>query len=200
MKPTIFLIFTLYSTLAFSQIRTPEAYISFSGFYNSDLKSNTYFNLAAGAELFTYKFIAPEIDATFYFGSNAEESFSSWVGGLGPKLFLDDTAVRYALIPKYHWGNQASERDEASSENTAITQKATQKFNFWSFSLGDKFSGRERKGKTGIYLTYTGFDAGKTLNQLATDNQTEMANNVNTRAIGLTVRLLTGFSKHRKEP
>ena len=107
--------------------------------------------------------------------------------------------MRYTLIPKYHWGKQTSELDEISEDNGIINQKVTQRFNFWSFSVGVEFSGRERKGKTGIYLTYTGFDAGKTLNQLTADNQTELANNVNTKAIGLTVRLLTGFSKHRKE-
>jgi len=215
MKPAVFLTLLFSFICSYSQVQPPEAYISFGGFFEEQLKPNAYFNFSLGTELFAYKFIAPEIDYTYYFGGDENEdsevdnmgdinfrsslhrNFDSWVWGVGPKLFIQDDYNRFVFIPKYHFGRQKSTGNYYDSLDLDIEQESKTKFNFWSFSLGYEFIGEERIGKTGIYLTYTGFNAGKSLNQLDFFEPGYNQNNYNTKAIGLTVRLSSGFGKRK---
>lgn len=215
MKP-IFLFALIFTTShSNSQVQPPEAFISFSGYYEEQIEPNSYYNFSIGTELFAYKFIAPEIDISYYFGTDGTEDlkignsgnndfrsalhkqFDSWVWGIGPKLFLEDDNNRLVLIPKYHFGKQKAVGKYFDSLDTEIEQEFKNKFNFWSFSIGYEFVGEERIGKTGIYLTYTGFNAGKSLNLLDFSSQGFNQNNYNTKAIGITVRLSSGFGKRK---
>lgn len=215
MKPIPLIILLLFTNSAISQVEPPEAYISISGFYEEQLEPNSYYNFSIGSELFAYKFIAPEIDYTFYFGGDENEdwemdntgdigfrsilnrNFDSWVWGLGPKLFLPNDDYRIVFIPKYHSGTQKARGSYFDSNDLDIDKESKTKFNFWSFSLGYEFLGEDKIGKLGIYLTYTGFNAGKSLNKLDFSEQDYNKNNYNTKAIGITVRLSSGFGKRK---
>lgn len=215
MKPILFLLLFLTFNLAVSQVHPPETFISFGGFFEEQFETNSYYNIAVGTELFAYKFIAPEIDFTLYFGGDENEdwelddtgdigfrsilnrSFVSGVWGFGPKLYLPDDGYRFVFIPKFHFGSQKASGTYYDSLDFDIEQVVKTTFNFWSFSVGYEFLGEERIGKTGIYLTYTGFNAGKSLNKLDFLEQGYHKSNYKTKAIGITVRLSSGFGKRK---
>lgn len=215
MKPILFLPLLFFTSNSFSQIRSPEAFISFGGFFEEELDPNAYLGLSVGTELFALKFFAPEIDLTFYSGVRKDEDwtidnqgeidfrsymrwdFDSWVWGFGPKFFIQDDYNRVVLIPKYHFGKQTANGQYWDSDNLKVKQRTNTKFNFWTVSLGYELVHKDKIGKIGIYLTYTGFNAGKSLNQLDFLEQGYGKRNFNTKAIGLTVRLSTGFGKRK---
>ncbi|SHG77231.1 hypothetical protein [Flagellimonas flava] len=216
MKTLTSFLFISFASYCFAQLQPPEAYISFSGFYEDEFEPSAYLNFSVGTELFALKHVAPEVDITYYFGGRSDEDwdvgpsgeidfrsfldrfFDAWVWGAGPKLFIQDDYNRLVFIPKYHFGNQRAIGDYFDSNEIDERQEVKSKFNFWTFSLGYEFLGVDKIGKLGLYLTYTAFNAGKSLNQLDFSELGYHKQNFNTKAIGVTVRLSTGFGK-RKE-
>lgn len=215
MKPILSLLLFISSSALCAQIQPPEAYLSFSGFYEDEFEPSAFLNFSVGSELFAFKHLAPEVDLTYYFGGRSDEDwdadtmgninfrsemnrfFDAWVWGIGPKFFIQDEYNRVVLIPKYHFGNQRAIGDYADSNQGHKRQENREQFNFWTVSLGYEFLGVDKIGKLGLYLTYTGFNAGKSLNQLDFINEGYGKRNFNTKAIGITVRLSTGFGKRK---
>ncbi|TMU54910.1 hypothetical protein [Flagellimonas algicola] len=209
-----FLLFTSLS-ISYSQMQPPEAFISFAAFYEDEFEPSAYLNFSVGSELFALKYMAPEVDVTYYFGGRSDEDwaidpsgdigfrsflnrfFDAWFWGVGPKFFIQDNYSRVVFIPKYHFGNQRAIGDYTDTNQIDIRQVTKSKFNFWTFSLGYEFLAVDKIGKLGLYLTYTAFNAGKSLNQLDFSEQDYHKQNFNTKAIGITVRLSTGFGKRK---
>ena len=196
MRLTVLSILLLKGLLSFSQINQPEAYLSFSFFPTDIIEKDGYYNFSVGGELFSYKFIAPEVEATFYFGSMEGVPFTSWVGGIGPKIIFDDDPNQFVLIPKYHFGSQVSNDAFYNEDDLLIEVEARTSFNFWSFAAGYEILSEEKVAKIGIYITYTGFNAGKTVNEVIETIEGTRPS-YSTRAIGISVRLSTGFSKRK---
>ncbi|MCL6266821.1 hypothetical protein [Flagellimonas myxillae] len=215
MKPLLPVFFLFVVSSNFAQLQPPEAYISFAGFFEEEFEPSAYLNISVGSELFALKHLAPEVDVTYYFGGQSYEDwaidpsgdigfrsflnrfFDAWVWGVGPKFFIQDEYNRVVFIPKYHFGTQRATGEYADSNQMEKQQETKIDFNFWAFSLGYEFLATDTIGKLGLYLTYTAFNAGKSLNQLDFSDQGYYKQNFNTKAIGITVRLSTGFGKRR---
>lgn len=215
MKSTFATLLFGFSIATYSQVQFPEAYLEFGGYFEEQLDVSSYYDISIGVEPFAYKFIAPDVEISYYFGSDQDEdwdfdesgeisfrsylnrNFDAWVWGIGPKLFLEDDFSRIVLIPKYHFGTQKATGDYVDSNQLELRQVVKSKFNYWSVSLGYEFLGVDTVGKLGIYLTYSGFNAGKSLNQIDYSEFGYGRGRYNTKAIGVGVRLSTGFKKRR---
>lgn len=215
------LILTLLTLLSFnfgiSQLRPPEAYVEFGGYFEEQFEElSSYYFLSLGAEPISYKFIALDVNYGIYFGgdndayfddinrdaeidfrSNLDLDFWAWVFGVGPKFIIDDDLGQFVVIPKYHFSNQTAKGNYLDSEGLELEQKETATFNYWSLTFGLEFLREESVGQLGVYLTYTRFDAGKSLNQLDFSEVFTDTERYKTPAIGIAVRLSSGFRKRK---
>ncbi|MBC9795100.1 hypothetical protein [Sinomicrobium weinanense] len=119
--------FWLGTTIILGQRLTPPRfYAGFEGFNRNILfKEEGYIGFMAGSELFSFKFIAPELEVGYYtgtLGKNEEAGqnalppgydgpatisgytsggFHGWSFSLTPKLFFGDEDFRFLILPKY---------------------------------------------------------------------------------------------------
>jgi len=199
----------------FSQFSTPKIFGEIGGFYEEQFEPspNMYLKLSAGAELFSFKFIAPEIDVSYYIASDEDEnsdfdnlgnlSYKSFLNrkanaviwGFAPKLFYGDEEYRLVLIPKYNFGNIQATGKFIDSDSIEIVKKSEADIHFWSFALGIEGYGWSDNTVCGLYLIHTGFNAGKALNKLNFTTEDYPNENYNSKAIGLSFRIAYNFKK-----
>jgi len=217
MKSTITFLSILIFYTAKSQLRPPEFYVEGSGFFEEQFEPlSSYYAIGVGTEPLSYKFIALDLNYTFYFGGDEDEQFDdfdrdgeidfrsrlyrdfwAWNFGVGPKLIFEDDYLQFVIMPKYHFAQQTAKGDFADSEGLDLGQKIKFNSNHWSLALGFEFMGEEKVGKFGVYLHYTRFNAGKSLNQLDFENQGYTNDRYNTPDIGITFRVSSGFKKRK---
>jgi len=215
MKTTKLFLLFLVPLFGCAQFSTPEIFLELGGFYEDEFEPSVYVKVAAGAELFSYKFIAPEIDISYYGGGAEDEDFtfdgnginyrsilhrnmSGFVWGFAPKLFYEDDSYRLVLIPKYNFGTIKGNGGFLDSEDLRIEKSASTKIHFWSFALGIEGDAWRNSPKIGIYLIYSGLNGGPALNQLDFEENGYPGQNYNTKALGLSFRLNYDFK--RKNP
>ncbi len=222
MKPKCFkigyLLLTLISSLlSFSisaQDKAPASfYAEVTGFYEEQL-DGIYLQFDLGTELFRYQWIAPDLSISLLYGSVSDEdfddrnrdgeidfrsfnsqSFVGWNAAFGTKFIIDDDPGQFILLPKYHFGKQEATGEYSDTDDIISKTKAFANSNHWSLSAGYEFLSPKYYNQFGVYLRYTRFNAGKTLNHLNPENQTYYRTNFNTPAIGITLRFSTSFSK-----
>jgi len=78
MKKALTTFFILFSLTLFSQIDTPEIYIDLGVYFEDEFepKPRIYSNASIGLELFSYKFIAPEIEIAYFAGTDLSETYT----------------------------------------------------------------------------------------------------------------------------
>ncbi|WP_299432058.1 hypothetical protein [uncultured Maribacter sp.] len=207
----------VFPVLVFNQFSTPKVFGEIGGFYEEQFEPspNVYLKLSAGAELFSYKFLAPEIDISYYKGNDEDEnsdfdnlgmvnykSFlkrdaSTVIWGFAPKLFYGDEEYRLVLIPKYSFGTIHATGNLIDSNSLEIEKKSKADIHFWSFAFGIEGYGWSDNTICGLYLIYTGFNAGKALNKLDFTAEDFSNENYNTKAIGLSFRIAYNFKKNK---
>lgn len=220
MKKTILQVILFLPVLAFNQVSPPELFLEGSMFFEEQFEPNAYIKISTGAELFSYKFVAPEIEVAYFAGGDVNEvfdadetgainyksvlstDFDAVIWGFAPKIFYQLEHSRWVLIPKYHFGNLNGEASFFDSDDVKIEKQVKTKINFWSFSFGYEGKASPKNSNSpnlGIYLTYTGFNAGKVLNQFNFKDKGYHSDNYSTKAIGVSVRISTDFKKHSKK-
>ncbi|WP_291869530.1 hypothetical protein [Maribacter sp.] len=193
----IYLLLILTSPFfVFSQVSGPEIFAEYSVFYNSDLKSSVNHKITAGSELFSFKYLCPEIEIAYTFGAheNSKIPFTSFAFGFSPKLILQEEKSRWVFIPKYHLGKITAENFDTNNNITTYKDK----INFWSFAIGLEIKSNHNvsnREKWGVYLIYNGFNARPTMNKI---NFEQLKIN-NTQSIGLSFRISTNFKRVDKE-
>ncbi|MDC6366335.1 MULTISPECIES: hypothetical protein [Flavobacteriaceae] len=212
---TLFILFSFF--LSSAQLRPPEAYVEIGGHFEEQFEPLwSYYHVSVGAEPLSYKFIALDVNYSYYFGGDEDEDiddfdrdgeidfrsrlyrdFSAWVGGIGPKFIFDDDTSQFVIIPKYHFGNVKAKGDYSDSDGLEIDQETKENINYWSLSIGYEFLSEESVGRFGIYLSYTRFNAGKALNKLDFEQAGYSPGRYNTPAIGVTLRFSSGFKKQK---
>jgi hypothetical protein len=202
---TIF-IFGFLCVKSFSQIESTEIYGGVGYYRHTGFDGNSYFHARGGLQLFSYKFFSPEVDFTYYFGgyevignrdfetnfpiSILKKDFQGSIIGISPKLFFGDSELRLVLVPKYHFGSTRVEGIVTRDTNpSTIRQRLNSKLNFWSFSVGLEGELENERFKLGAYLTYTGFNAGRTLNDITFEADGFENSRTNTSTLGLAIRL-----------
>ena len=218
MKKALTTFFILVSFTLFSQIDTPEIYIDLGVYFEDEFepKPRIYSNASIGVELFSYKFIAPEIEIAYFAGADLSETYtfniddgteSGWglrrsmeasVITLSPKLFYGDKELRFVLIPEYNIANIRAKGVYAEISREKVIQYARAKSYFWSASMGLEGFAWSESTRFGLYLNYSALDAGKALNQLDFDQQQGFSQNYNTKTLGLSVRLMYNFKSKAK--
>ena len=213
-----YLLLTLISSLLPSSISAQDKaptsfYAEATGFYEEQL-DGVYLQFDLGTELFRYQWIAPDLSINLLYGSVSDEdfddrnrdgeidfrsfdsqSFVAWNAAFGAKFIIDDDPGQFILLPKYHFGKQEATGEYSDTEANVSKTRAFANSNHWSVSAGYEFLSLKNYNQFGIYLRYTRFNAGKTLNHLNPENQTYHRTNFNTPAIGITLRFSTSFSK-----
>ena len=215
MKPIQNFILLLFPVFSFCQLSTPELYGEYNLFLDEELNSSVYHKISFGSQLTSFKYIAPEIDVSYYFGANtlnrfdAEQTgpatywaslhhfFEGFMWGLSPKLFYEEQGTKIVLIPKYHFGKVRAEGNFLDSEGVALEKKTKSKLHYWSFALGIEESKWSKNETYGFYLYCSGFNAGNALNSLNFSEQQLSKNNYNTRTFGIGFRVSHNFKKSK---
>ncbi|TLP77358.1 hypothetical protein [Maribacter sp. ACAM166] len=83
------------------------------------------------------------------------------------------------------------------SDDLSIEQEIKTRIYYWSFALGIEESKWSNNATYGFYLNYSGFNAGKALNQLDFKNQKFQKDNFNTRTVGLGMRISYSFKRNK---
>lgn len=188
--------------------KVPEVYGGVGYYRHTGFDDNAYYHLRLGSELFSYKFMAPEVDFTYYFGGNNRvgerddqtglpssrlfRNFRGSVWGLAPKFYYGDGESRLVLIPKYHFGSVSSEGLVDALDGQSPTLETNSKLSFWSFSIGIEDEFDFERFKIGLYLTYTGFNAGKSINKISFPSYGFGNSDIETSTLGLNLRI--GYS------
>lgn len=207
--PVLVLFFLNY--YCFSQLASPSLYGEYSVFIDPEFNGNIFHKITFGSELTSFKFIAPEVDVSYYYGINSQEKhfaeqtgpstydaylnehFEGFIWGFSPKLFYEEEGTRVVLIPKYHFGKIHAKGNFLDSDNLALEKEVKTKMYYWSFALGIEESKWSANATYGFYLIYNGLNTGKSLNQLNFNAQQFSKDNYNTRTIGLGIRISYDF-------
>lgn len=214
MKISAYLFSFLFTGICFSQFATPELYAEYNLSIDTAFDSSIYHKITLGSQLTSYKWIAPEVEVSYYFGINSEERsaaeqsgpatyianfnafFEGFMWGLAPKLFYEDAGTRLVFIPKYHFGKVRAEGNFIDSEELSIEKEVKSNLNYWSFTLGIEESKWSNAATYGFYLYYSGFNAGEALNQLNFSEQGFFKDNYNTKTVGLGIRISYNFKRN----
>lgn len=213
----IFAIAVIFHSLnCLGQIALPNFYGEYSIFIDPEFNDNTFHKITFGSELTSFKFIAPEVDVSYYYGINSQENhfaeqtgpssydaylneyFKGFIWGFSPKLYYEEEGTRVVLIPKYHFGKIKATGDFFDSDYVSLEKEIKSKMYYWSFALGIEESKWSNNATYGFYLIYNGLNAGKALNELDFDAQSFTKDNYNTRTVGIGIRISYNF-KTRKQ-
>ncbi len=213
MKPfllfkSLFILLITVANGSYAQLNeVPQVYAGLGYYRHTSFDADSYYHVRAGVQILSYRFISPEIDFTYYFGGNervvnrdldsgspnvvVSRQFRGLIWGVALKLFYGDEDLRLVVIPKYHFGKVTSQGLLSTSTNIRIPRKNSEAtLNFWSFSIGmEGLLGSDRL-KMGAYLVYTGFDAGKAMNQIGFPSEGFIKSSIETSTLGLNVRVL----------
>lgn len=189
----------------------PKLYAGAKPIYDKGFESNLYGGFELGAELFRFKFIAPEIGVNYYSGQpnefeqlNFESSppqatarfdgrFNSFNFSVAPKFIFGNEEAALVLLPEYNIGSiKASERFFRRNANQYdLTEEVSGRssHSFWTFSAGVEgdFFGLDRI-KFSLLVTYSTLNSEKAFEDL---QFSETANNYkegSTDGLGLTFR------------
>jgi len=216
MKKTLPTFFFFTSLALFAQIDTPEVYVDFGVYFEDEFepKPRIYSNASIGIELFSYKFIAPEIEIAYFTGSDLSESYntnldngtqSGWglrrsmeasVIALSPKLFYGDKDFRFVLIPEYNMANIRAKGVYSEISQKNVVKYARAKTYFWSASFGIEGYAWSDNTRFGFYLNYSALNAGDALNELTFEQQNFSPLNYNTKTLGASLRIIYSFKSN----
>ncbi|MFS4418396.1 hypothetical protein [Maribacter sp. 2307ULW6-5] len=190
----------------YSQIdKSTEAYVGLGYYRHTGFDNNAYYHARLGLEIFSFKFISPEIDFTYYFGGNDRigernlqtglpisrllKNFRGGIWGISPKIYICDIDSRLVFIPKYHFGSVSADGLVITPNGRDDITETKSRIAFWSFSVGFENLIDNDRLTLGIYLTYTGFDAGESLNDISSPDFGFPNSETETSTIGLTARI-----------
>ncbi|MGM0391974.1 MAG: hypothetical protein ACQEQB_09520 [Bacteroidota bacterium] len=152
-------LFFLATSLNVGAQNHPVVYAGFEYYRNTGFNNNSIGNFNVGAQVYQWKFFAPEIGYDLYFGAlndqnilnpddpngksvqRLEKSFNASLITISPKLKFGKEDAFLIISPKYHIGNVNGKGDYFVLMNNGAygleeRQKATVPVSFWSFSLG----------------------------------------------------------------
>ncbi|VAW16108.1 hypothetical protein MNBD_BACTEROID03-1283 [hydrothermal vent metagenome] len=213
---SVFVLFLMAPTCSNAQLdEIPKLYAGLGYYRHTSFDDDSYYHVRVGAQILSYKFVSPEIDFTYYFGGNERvvrsdletgfptsvvfRVFRGLIWGAALKLFYGDEDLRLVVIPKYHFGKVTSEGLLSTSANNRIPKKnAMAILNYWSFSIGMEGVLNAERFKIGAYLVYTGFDAGRAMNQIEFPSEGFTGSSIETSTLGLNVRVLYSLWKVEK--
>ncbi len=189
----------------------PVLYAGAKAFYNKGYESNVYGGFEAGAEVFRFKFIAPEIGINYFTGQPIEiedldlESlppqgtakydgrFHSFNFSIAPKFIFGDDVAALVFLPEYNFGKmKVSERYfQRQNDHYILSEEVSNSgsHSFWSFSAGvegDFFS--LESIKFSLLLTYTTLNSEEGFEDLQFSETTYNYREGSADGLGLTFR------------
>ncbi|PCJ95395.1 MAG: hypothetical protein COA50_09320 [Flavobacteriaceae bacterium] len=211
-KKSIILFLFLFKVLfIIAQVKPPKVYGGIGFYLAPDLEGSGYADFTAGIEVFSYKFIAPEIEVSYFIGGIEtltetdengydskifDKAFNATIVSITPKLFFwEGEGLRLVVIPKYSFADIT-----VRAKVTGITDfyakteafyESKRQLNFWSFGAGIEGELNNEKIHIGGYLIYTGFDVSKGIKEfeLGGFNVSRFA----TKTLGINIRVMYSF-------
>lgn len=151
--------FTIVFSSELKAQKHPVFYGGFEYYRHTDFNNDMFGSFNAGAQVYQWKFLAPEVGFDFYFGSadrktvtsssdlNAQplavldRQSSAVLLTLSPKIKLGKDDAFITISPKYHIGNLKAKGNYLLLKNNGEygleeQQKVSVPVSFWSFSVG----------------------------------------------------------------
>lgn len=190
----------------------PVFYAGFEYYRHSNFENNMFGSLNLGAQVYQWKFFAPEVGLDFYAGSpneieiknpsdfNAqataifEKDFSTVLFTLSPKLKFGKDDAFITLSPKYHVGTLKAKGEFLSlmsNGNYGLEeeQKVSVPVSFWSFAVGvEGLAIRTDSYWFTLSLHYTLLDVDKAFKELDFSKRSIEKSFTNSSTIGLGLR------------
>ena len=148
---------TLFGFSSFAQVK-PVLYGGVDYYRNTGFVSNAYANVNVGAQVFKWKFLAPEMGFEFHFGSpndleqlhpqdpngrppsKLETRFSSATFSVAPKIVFGNKEAAVVFVPQYNFGKITARGDLLKDSGKQYVLEEQQKVSgstqFWSFAAG----------------------------------------------------------------
>ncbi|PKB18869.1 hypothetical protein [Flavobacterium sp. 5] len=199
MKKIVFIIFLAISLNAKAQIVRP--YIGAAGYLYSGFEKSLFVGVDGGTEFKINRFIKPEIDISYFYGTNQNKTnygsqgqlisvFSSTASALNfnfcPKICIGNDGQRNSflvILPKYTFSKVTAvgEFTTINSKDVKTTTKET--ITDWQHSLGigigvDFSISSNNTDSFCVNIYYQNVDMGKALNQLSHNGEIVNTNNV----------------------
>ena len=193
--------------------KNPVLYAGFEYYRHTGFEGNSFGSFSAGAQIYQWKFLAPEIGVDHYFGNMEERDIhrESTVGGMAPAIFKRRFTANVLTLspkikigrkdafitfsPKYHIGHvSATGRyflldPDYSRYELAEEQRETVPVSFWSFSLGiEGLAIQTEKYWFTLFLTYTEVDSREAFRELDFSEREVKVYSTHTNTIGFGVR------------
>ncbi|MCP9201515.1 hypothetical protein MKO06_16515 [Gramella sp. GC03-9] len=210
MRLAIFMALLFCSFFSHAQFQ-PRLYAGGKMFYNKAYESNLYGAFEAGAEVFRFKFLAPEIGINYYAGTPNEfekldfESsppqgvarydgrFHSFNFSIAPKLIFGNKEAALVILPEYNFGTmRVYERFFQRNGNRYELREdisESSRHQFWTFSAGvegDFFSLEHINFS--LLLTYNTLNSEKAFEDLQFSETNDNYSEASSDGLGITFR------------
>lgn len=191
----------------------PVFYAGLDLYRQGSFENNYFGSLNLGAQIYQFKFFAPEIGYDNFWGALPEreitngkhnsvfpdalfrQSFSSSVLTLNPKLKFGKDDAFLVISPKYHTGNAQARASYYTSErnNGTYTRKKYQEvktqISYWSFAVGFEGIYISPHFWFGISLNYINFNIHENWDALDFKEYDVNVNSPGTTTLGFGLRL-----------
>jgi opacity protein-like surface antigen len=199
MKKIFLIILIMLSFNAMSQIIRP--FVGAAGYIYSSFKNSLFVGVEGGAEFKINRFIKPEIEVSYFYGSLEDTSnygsqgqlistFSSYSSAINfnvcPKICIGNTDQndRYIVIlPKYSFSNVTAVGEFSSLNSNDVKTTTKETISDWQHSLGIGIGVNFNLSDNNtdsfcVNIYYQNVDMGKVLNELNHSDAEISTNNV----------------------
>ena len=211
----IFILIIILSSISlkgFGQFR-PKPFVGIDRTINAGFKNRSYGSLAAGVELFNWKFIAPEVSYEYTFGTLHDvgnysteimmdtdylsRSFRSNVLSLGMKLYYGQGLAKVFILPKYSWANTTVKgrywelTDKGLAYEFKEEQKYSERVEYFQIGVGYEADIFETELVIlSFRVFYNSMDLSQLFEQIDFSEQGYPPKEINTESIGLAIYVL----------
>lgn len=156
-RAVIFILVFVYCETSVAQ-KHPVFYAGADYYLDKGFENNAYINLQVGAQLFQWKFFAPEVGFDSYLGTPAEidfnyigesnsipearfkPQFSSYFFSISPKLKFGNEEAALVILPQYNIGKVNARGDYLIYNGNLYAleerENVSKNQSFWSFAGG----------------------------------------------------------------
>ena len=209
---SVILIFFLGLSFTCLAQKHPVIFGEFEYYRNTGFKDDAFYNVGLGAQIFQWKFLAPEIGFETYSGSPDEinlnyigepnsipeaklkSRFSSYLFTIAPKLKFGNEEASLVIIPQFNTGKLKARGDYLVYNGNLYAleerQKSSASQSFWSIAAGveGQFINVDHLWFS-VYLKYSMIDSESVLDKLDFSEEDIQSVGGSADGLGLGIRV-----------